>query len=66
MYRQKGNEHVFFLLNEKNKKDETTTKKTTQILNAKKRHYIKHGDPLPVMYVSWMFDREMLPKFKDL
>ena len=38
MYRQKGNEHVFFLLNEKNKKDETTTKKTTQILNAKRKY----------------------------
>jgi len=50
----------------KTKKMKLLQKKTTQILNAKKRYYIKHGDPLPVMYVSWMFDREMLPKFKDL
>ena len=32
----------------------------------KKSWTVSNGDPLPVMCVSWMFDREMLPKFKDL
>ena len=41
-------------------------KKTTQILNAKKKDTAYNMETLPVMCVSWMFDIDMLPKFKDL